>query len=86
MADSQPASPAHDSTTAEHTVYFIGRQMRISQFQLKAAVVRRQQAVRHESSLRQTIQGLQKRIEREFDKDPALFRKLKEGSAQESGE
>ena len=66
-------SPKPDFITARKTLRFLGKQLRLEQFVLKAQIKKRKQFERGEVESRNRIHRLKERIERELDMNPGMF-------------
>ena len=75
VADSapNPRTPKPDFIIARKTLRFLGRQLRLEQFTLKATAKKRRQFEKEELEARSRIGRLKERIQRELDMNPGMF-------------
>lgn len=81
MADSpknQNSSDQPNYITAKQTLVFLGKELRLHQFMLKASVKKRKQSERDEAEVRNKIGRLKERIQKELDMNPGIFKEIAE--------
>lgn len=79
MADSpknQNSSDQPNYITAKQTLTFLGKELRLHQFMLKASVKKRRQHEKAEAEIRNKIGRLKERIQKELDMNPGIFKEI----------